>query len=408
MEHFKEAAKEAEKVMRGVFERTPLQKNEHLSAIYGADIWLKREDLSPVRSYKLRGAFNAMRKQDKNKLFVAASAGNHAQGVAYMCKHFGVKGTIFMPVTTPKQKIQKTEIFGGDAIQIELVGDYFDDCLKAAQDFCKKNNGHFLSPFDDVDVIEGQASVAVEIEAQLGFCPDHIVMAVGGGGLSAGVLNYFKNNAQYSLIEPLGGASLWAALIAGRPVSLDKVDTFADGAAVGQIGNKPFETLKSIGLANVLRAPEDRVCITMLEMLNVEGIVLEPAGALSIDALQDLGQTISGRTVVCITTGGNFDFERLPEVKERSQRFKGVKKYLILRMPQRPGALKEFLNFLGPDDDITRFEYLKKSARNFGSILIGIETKDPNHFGDFFEKLSNAGFTFSDITNDETLAQFVI
>ena len=233
-------------------------------------------------------------------------------------------------------------------------------------------------------------------------------MPVGGGGLSAGVLIYFKNSAQYSLIEPLGGASLWAALIAGRPVPLDKVDTFADGAAVGQIGNKPFETLKSIGLANVLRAPEDRVCITMLEMLNVEGIVLEPAGALSIDALQDLGQSISGRSVVCITTGGNFDFERLPEVKERSQRFKGVKKYLILRMPQRPGALKEFLNFLGPDDDITRFEYLKKSARNFGSILIGIETKDPNHFDDFFEKLSNAGITFSDITNDETLAQFVI
>ena len=408
MEHFKEAAKEAEKSMRGVFERTPLQKNEHLSAIYGADIWLKREDLSPVRSYKLRGAFNAMRKQDKNKLFVAASAGNHAQGVAYMFKHFGVKGTIFMPVTTPKQKIQKTEIFGADAIQIELVGDYFDDCLKAAQDFCKKNSGHFLSPFDDADVIEGQASVAVEIEAQLGFCPDHIVMPVGGGGLSAGVLNYFGNNAQYSLIEPLGGASLWAALIAGRPVPLDKVDTFADGAAVGQIGNKPFETLKSIGLANVLRAPEDRVCITMLEMLNIEGIVLEPAGALSIDALQDLGQSISGRSVVCITTGGNFDFERLPEVKERSQRFKGVKKYLILRMPQRPGALKEFLNFLGPDDDITRFEYLKKSARNFGSILIGIETKDPNHFDDFFKKLSNAGIAFSDITNDETLAQFVI
>ena len=349
-----------------------------------------------------------MRKQGKNKLFVAASAGNHAQGVAYMCKHFDVKGTIFMPVTTPKQKIQKTEIFGGDAIQIELVGDYFDDCLKAAKDFCKKNNGHFLSPFDDSDVIEGQASVAVEIEAQLGFCPDHIVMPVGGGGLSAGVLNYFKNSAQYSLIEPLGGASLWAALIAGRPVPLDKVDTFADGAAVGQIGDKPFKTLKSIGLANVLRAPEDRVCITMLEMLNVEGIVLEPAGALSIDALQDLGRSISGRSVVCITTGGNFDFERLPEVKERSQRFKGVKKYLILRMPQRPGALKEFLNFLGPDDDITRFEYLKKSARNFGSILIGIETKDPNHFDDFFDKLSNAGITFSDITNDETLAQFVI
>ena len=408
MEHFKKAAKDAEKSMRSVFERTPLQKNEHLSKIYGTEIWLKREDLSPVRSYKLRGAFNAMRKLENNQLIVAASAGNHAQAVAYMCKHFGVKCSIFMPVTTPKQKIQKTEMFGGDAIQIQLVGDYFDDCMKAAQDFCTKNDGYFLSPFDNQNIIEGQASVAVEIEAQLGFCPDHIIMPVGGGGLSAGVLRYFEDNAQYTLVEPMGGASLWAALIAGKPVPLEKVDTFADGAAVGKIGNKPFETLKSIGLANVLRAPEDRVCISILEMLNVEGIVLEPAGALSIDALQDLGQSIKNKTVVCITTGGNFDFERLPEVKERSQRFKGVKKYLILRMPQRPGALKEFLNFLGPNDDITRFEYLKKSARNFGSILIGIETKDPSHFDNFFEKLSNAGITYSDITNDETLAQFVI
>ncbi len=408
MTDFQSLACAAEGEMRHVFAETPLQKNEHLSAIFDADIWLKREDLSPVRSYKLRGAFNAMRKRPDQRSFVCASAGNHAQGVAYMCRHFDVTGTIFMPVTTPQQKIHKTMMFGGENVSIQLVGDYFDDCLKAAQNFCQEQGAHFLSPFDDADVIEGQASVAVEIERQLGSTPDHIILPVGGGGLSSGLLSYFGATSQFTLVEPLGGACLWAALIAGKPVKLDKVDTFADGAAVGQIGQRTFECLKSIGLANVLRIPEDRICITMLEMLNIEGIVLEPAGALAIDALKDLGQMIRGRKVVCVSSGGNFDFERLPEVKERAQRFAGLKKYLILRMPQRPGALKDFLNLLGPDDDITRFEYLKKSARNFGSILIGLETKNTDGFESFFARLNAAGYTYSDITNDETLAQLVI
>ena len=409
MTDFRKLAQTAESEMRSVFDETPLQRNEHLSAKYDADIWLKREDLSPVRSYKLRGAFNAMRKViDTHSKFVCASAGNHAQGVAFMCRHFDVTGVIFMPVTTPQQKIQKTQIFGGNNVEIRLVGDYFDECLRAAQAYCTAEGAHFLSPFDDEDVIQGQASVAVEIERQLGRVPDHIVLPVGGGGLSAGTISYFDTSCHFSLVEPLGGACLWAALIAGKPVKLDKVDTFADGAAVGQIGAKTFERLKNVGLASVLRIPEDRICTTMLEMLNVEGVVLEPAGALSVDALKDLGQAIRGRTVVCISSGGNFDFERLPEVKERAQRFSGVKKYLILRMPQRPGALKEFLNFLGPDDDITRFEYLKKSARNFGSILIGIETKSPEQFDTFFQRLEAAGFTYSDITNDELLSSFVI
>ena len=408
MSDYQTFAKEAEAALRDVFAPTPLQKNDHLSAMYEADIWLKREDLSPVRSYKLRGAFNAMRKLPDQKDFVCASAGNHAQGVAYMCRQFGVRGRIFMPVTTPQQKIQKTKIFGGDQVTIDLVGDYFDDCLNAAQAYCAEHAAHFLSPFDDEDVIEGQASVAVEIEEQLGHAPDQIILPVGGGGLSAGMISYFENRAQFTLVEPLGGACLWAALIAGKPVKLDKVDTFADGAAVGQIGQKTWERLKDVGLANVVRIPEDRICLTMLDMLNVEGIVLEPAGALAIDALKDLGRSISGRQVVCLSTGGNFDFERLPEVKERAQRFAGVKKYLILRMPQRPGALKEFLNFLGPEDDITRFEYLKKSARNFGSILIGIETKSANRFENFFKRLDEAGFSYSDITNDEIMAQFVV
>jgi threonine dehydratase len=398
--------------MRAVFEPTPLQRNDHLSERYGAEILLKREDLSPVRSYKLRGAFNAMRKvlaaRPETATFVCASAGNHAQGVAYMCRHFGVKGVIFMPVTTPQQKIGKTEKFGGDAVAIRLTGDYFDDTLAAAQAYCAKVGGHFLSPFDDEDVIEGQASVAVEIEAQLGCMPDHLILPVGGGGLSAGVRSYVGARAALTLVEPAGGACLGAALAAGAPVRLRHVNTFADGAAVAQIGARTFARLADIDPACAMVIEEDRLCTTMLEMLNIEGIVLEPAGALSVDALKDMADVIRGKTVVCVTSGGNFDFERLPEVKERAQRFSGVKKYFILRMPQRPGALREFLEILGPEDDIARFEYLKKSARNFGSVLIGIETTRPENFAPILTRLEAAGFEYRDITRDEVLAEFLI
>ncbi|MDD9707785.1 threonine ammonia-lyase IlvA [Seohaeicola sp. SP36] len=412
MTQFQDQARAAERAMREVFPATPLLRNAHLSDRFEADIWLKREDLSPVRSYKLRGAFNAMRKvlaaDPGRRLFVCASAGNHAQGVAFMCRHFGVKGVIFMPVTTPQQKIQKTGMFGGDAVQIKLKGDYFDDTLASAQKFCAEQGGHFLSPFDDADVIEGQASVAVEILEELGQVPDHILLPVGGGGLSAGVRSFFSTQPGYTFVEPLGGASFQAALSAGRPVMLDKVNTFVDGAAVACIGTQTFARLKDVDPHDVVTAPEDRICTTILEMLNVEGIVLEPAGALAVDALVDVADRIKGKTVVCVTSGGNFDFERLPEVKERAQRYSGVKKYFILRMPQRPGALKEFLNILGPDDDIARFEYLKKSARNFGSVLIGIETTEAQNFTSLLFKLNKAGFTYRDITNDETLAEFLI
>jgi len=408
MTDFMTRARAAEQAMRTVFPPTPLQRNAHLSDRYGADIWLKREDLSPVRSYKIRGAFNAMRKQQGQDLFVCASAGNHAQGVAFMCKHLDVRGVIFMPVTTPQQKIQKTRIFGGDNIEVHLTGDYFDDTLAAAQAWCAQQGGHFLSPFDDEDVIEGQASLAVEIEAQLGAVPDHVILPVGGGGMSSGVATWFGDRTHCLFVEPKGGACLHAAMAAGHPVALDHIDNFVDGAAVGKIGAKPFELLRDRHLSDVLVLSEDRICTTMIEMLNVEGIVLEPAGALAIEAVADVQSFIRGKTVVCVTSGGNFDFERLPEVKERAQRYSGVKKYFILRLPQRPGALKEFLGILGPEDDIARFEYMKKSARNFGSVLIGIETRKPENFARLFAHLDEAGFTYTDITEDETLAQFVI
>ncbi len=408
MSNFHDRARTAAATMRDVFPVTPLQRNVLLSERFGADIWLKREDLGPVRSYKLRGAFNAMRRQPDQKLFVCASAGNHAQGVAFMCRHLGVRGVIFMPVTTPQQKILKTRMFGGDQVEIHLIGDYFDDTLAAAQEWCATEGGHFLSPFDDHDVIEGQASVAVEIETQLGKAPDFVLLPVGGGGMSAGVATWFGDRTRCLFVEPAGGACLRAALAAGYPVTLDHVDTFVDGAAVGRIGKLTFEFLKHVPLSDVMALDEDRISATIIEMLNVEGIVLEPAGALSIEALGDVKSLIRGKTVVCVTSGGNFDFERLPEVKERAQRYSGVKKYFILRLPQRPGALRDFLDILGPDDDIARFEYMKKSARNFGSVLIGIETSKPENFARMFARLDDAGFTYADITNDETLAQFVI
>lgn len=408
-ENFQAMATLAAAKMRQVFPATPLMRNEHLSERYGCDVMLKREDLSPVRSYKLRGAFNAMRKAiPEHELFVCASAGNHAQGVAFMCRHFGVRGVVFMPVTTPEQKILKTRMFGGDNVEVRLIGDYFDETLVAAQAFCAEEDGHFLSPFDDEDVIEGQASVAVEIEQELGRVPDHIILPVGGGGLSAGTRSFFGDTCRYTFVEPSGAKSFAAALAEGKPVDVSPINSFVDGAAVAKIGIRTFARLKNVDAADVIDLDEDRICGTIVEMLNVEGIVLEPAGAMAIEALDEVADQIKGKTIVCVASGGNFDFERLPEVKERAQRYAGLKKYFILRLPQRPGALRDFLDMLGPHDNITRFEYMKKSARNFGSVLIGIETDMPENFPAMFKRIEDGGFNYTDITNDETLAQFVI
>ncbi|MCZ7853167.1 threonine ammonia-lyase [Agrobacterium salinitolerans] len=414
----KQLVEAARREVREIFPETPLQLNEHLSRRYGASIWLKREDLSPVRSYKIRGAFNFLRKAvakaGKGKVFVCASAGNHAQGFAFACRHFGVHGVVFMPVTTPQQKIEKTRIFGGEFISIRLVGDIFDQCYAAARQHVQDNDGYMVPPFDHEDIIEGQATVAAEIMDQLpeGTKPDIVVMPVGGGGLSAGLTGFLAGTVKkenFVFCEPEGAPSLKKSLERGEPVTLNKIDNFVDGAAVARIGDLNFTALKDFPADQVQLIPENAICVTIIEMLNLEGVVLEPAGALSIAALEKLGrERLEGKTVIAVVSGGNFDFERLPDVKERAMRYTGVKKYFILRLPQRPGALRDFLNLLGPDDDIARFEYLKKSARNFGSILIGIETNAQENFAGLLERFEAAGLGYEDITENDILSNLII
>lgn len=414
---FEAAVRDAATAIRPLFAPTPLQENGFLSERHCGRILLKREDLSPVRSYKIRGAFNFLRKrvaQDGADRFVCASAGNHAQGFAFVCRHFGKRGTIFMPVTTPQQKIHKTRTFGGDFIDIELVGDIFDVCNRAAFDFADRNDAVMVPPFDHIDIIEGQATVALEIADQLpeGLTLDRVHVAVGGGGLASGMTLLLEGmgiRPQIMLVEPAGAPSLRRSLEAGRRVHLERIDNFVDGAAVAEIGELTHEVLRRYRPEDVTLVNEDRLCSTIIEMLNVEGIVLEPAGALAIDALKDVPtRDRDGRAIVCVTSGGNFDFERLPDVKERALRHDGLKKYFILRLPQRPGALRDFLELLGPEDDITRFEYLKKSARNFGSILIGIETKKAADFAGLMARMTDAGFVWQDITDNDLVAGMLV
>ena len=414
---FSQIVDHSHQLLSKIIDVTPLQFNQYLSEMHDAQIWLKREDLSAVRSYKLRGAYSFFNKalgEGDNGEFVCASAGNHAQGFAHACRHFKKNGWVFMPVTTPAQKITKTKSFGENFIEIKLAGDTFDESNRQARKFCQARNATFVPPFDDEQVIIGQAGVAAEIIAQMPVDSpiDLLVMPVGGGGLAAGVTAYLADritSEQFVFVEPEGAPSLHDSLVAGHRVVLDEMDSFVDGAAVGQIGEKTFEQLKKYQSDQVVLVPTGGLCETMIDMLNIEGIVLEPAGALSIDALKRLPRDkIRGKNIVCIVSGGNFDFERLPEVKERALKFSGVKKYFILQMPQRPGALKDFLLMLGPHDDIVRFEYLKKSARNYGSVLIGIETKAPENFAILTGKLEQAGMRFQDITENEIVANLVI
>lgn len=393
--------------------RTQLEYNEGLSLKYNAKIYLKREDLQVVRSYKLRGAYNMISTLDQTQTsrgVVCASAGNHAQGVAYSCKKLGIQGVIFMPEITPRQKIKQTEMFGGENIKIVLVGDTFDDCMKEALAYTAEHQMVFVPPFDNIKIIEGQGTVGIEIYQDLPET-EVIVMPIGGGGLASGVGSYFKNiNPQIKLIgvEPEGAPSMNQALKNGSPVTLDYIDRFVDGAAVKRVGNLNFKYCSDL-LDEMLLIPEGKICTTILKLYNEDAIVVEPAGALAVAALDQLKDTITGKTVVCIVSGGNNDIERMQEIKEKSLLFEGLKHYFIVRFPQRPGALKSFVNnVLGPHDDITRFEFIKKTNRENGPALVGIELQESTDYTSLKERMAEFKFEVIDLNNDQTLFEYLV
>ncbi|GJM62687.1 threonine ammonia-lyase IlvA [Persicobacter diffluens] len=370
--------------LKNIVDRTPLMRNFGLSHQYETNLYLKREDLQRVRSYKLRGAYNKISSLTNNELkrgVVCASAGNHAQGVAYSCALLNVKGTIFMPVPTPKQKVKQVEMFGKDNVDIVLIGDTFDDAQLEAIKFCTANKATMVKPFDDYHIINGQATVGKEILEDLPEQADYVFLPIGGGGLAAGVATYLKSLSPATKIiglEPEGAPSMQAAISAGKPVKLQEIDKFVDGAAVQEVGELTYEICKA-SLDQVVSIPEGKVCSTILKLYNEEAIVVEPAGALSVAALDMFQDEIKGKNVVCILSGSNNDITRTEEIKERSLLFEGLKHYFIVRFPQRAGALKEFVNeVLGPEDNITHFEYSKKHNRNTGPALVGIEIKHPS------------------------------
>ncbi len=422
---YRKEVEEIKNRMRDLFPATVLEYSDYLSKKYKANIYLKREDTTPVRSYKIRGAFhlidsivgNLDKKQKAKKTFVCASAGNHAQGFAYACSYFKVKGVVYMPVTTPAQKVGRTKDFGGKYVEIKLIGDTFDQAYVESMKFAKKNKATMVPPFDHPEIIKAAGTISSEILDSLGDKKlDAIVFPVGGGGLSSGNTAFLKEvSPQTDLYytEPKGAPSLKTALEEEKNVSLEKIDTFVDGCAVAKIGNLTFDILKKY-VKDVILCPENRIAKTILEFLYYTGIVLEPAGALAIDALEDifadkeLAKKYKGKNIVAVVSGGNFDFSRLPDLEERKLRYQGLRRYIILKLPQRPGALKEFLNILGPKDDIVRFEYLKKSSKTFGSVLIGIETDKKSNFEKLFKKLKKNNFDFEDITDQELFFDFIV
>jgi threonine dehydratase len=407
--HFAEAAER----LRSIVNRTPLQLNVNLSRRYHCNVYLKREDLQIVRSYKLRGAYNMMSSLPMEQLqkgVVCASAGNHAQGFAYSCKKLGIKGVVFMPVITPKQKVNQTKMFGEDTIEIRLTGDTFDDCADAAKKFTEENKMTFIPPFDDRRIIEGQATVGIEIlEDQPSV--DYIFLPVGGGGLSAGVGSYFKTFSPKTKViglEPEGAPSMFEALRAGYPVELPGIDRFVDGAAVKKVGSLTFSICKEV-LDDMRLVPEGKICTTILKLYNEDAIVVEPAGALSIAALDDFAAEIRGKNIVCVVSGSNNDIDRMQEIKERSLQYEGLKHYFLINFAQRPGALKEFVNnILGPTDDITRFEYMQKTNKENGPALVGIELQSKKDYELLTVKLAAHHISFTELNKNDTLFGYLV
>ena len=404
---------EAENKLKDVIVRTPLAFNENLSKKYQCNIFLKREDMQLVRSYKLRGAYNKMSSMPREQLqrgVVCASAGNHAQGFAFSCKKLNCKGTIFMPVITPRQKIKQTKMFGENFIDIKLTGDTFEECALAARKYTEENKMTFIPPFDDYKIIEGQATVALEILEDLPDI-DYLFVPVGGGGLASGVGYYIRTLSPATKIigiEPAGAPSMTKAFKAGHPVSLDEIDPFVDGAAVKRAGDITYKLCKEF-LDRIHVVSEGKVCSSILKLYNEDAIVAEPAGALSIAALDDYASEIKDKNVVCIISGGNNDIDRMQEIKERSLQFEGLKHYFLIRFAQRPGALKEFVNeVLGPNDDITRFEYMKKNNKEAGPALVGIELTNRKDYIELIRNLDHYKINYHELQkNDDAFGYLV-
>ena len=404
---------DARLVLKGVIKPTPLDHNENLSKKYGANIYLKREDLQVVRSFKIRGAYYKMSrlsKEEVSKGIVCASAGNHAQGVAMACAKLNVQGIIFMPTTTPKQKIDRVEHFGEGLVEIRLTGDTFDDSDITAQEFAHEQGMSFIHPFDDEDVIAGQGTVAPEILEDANFSVDYLLVSVGGAGLIAGMASYFdvlSPSTQIIAVEAAGAPSLKAALDQGKVVQLDDIDGFADGIATKRVGEIPLQICKSTIDDHIL-VPEGKMCATILSLYNDEAIVVEPACASTIAALDDIADKIKGKNVVCVLSGGNNDITRMEEIKERAMMYEGRKHYFIVRFPQRAGALKEFLSLLGPNDDIARFEYIKKTNRDSGPALIGIELSDAQDFDLLVSRMQESNIDFQHLNKSPLLFDMLV
>ncbi len=404
----------ANKTISDVQNGTPLILNDNLSERFSANILLKREDLQTVRSYKIRGAYNKIKSLTRDQLekgIVCASAGNHAQGVAYSCRRLNIKGKIYMPSTTPKQKIKQAKWFGKEHVEIVLKGDTYDDAHNFAVKECRETGKAFIHPFDDPKIIEGQATVGLEI-LQDGPSPiDYIFVPIGGGGLIAGVGSYIKQISPKTKIigvEPAGAPSMKVSMEKGEVVELEEIDKFVDGAAVKRVGDFTLEISKKV-TDDIVLVPEGKVCTKILELYNFDAIVVEPAGALSIAALDYYAEEIKGKNVVCIVSGSNNDITRTEEIKERSMLFEGLKHYFIVSFPQRAGALRDFVGkVLGPTDEITYFEYSKKTSREKGPAIIGIEVQDPSDFDGLTKRLNEKGFVFEYLNNNSVLFQYLI
>ncbi|HGA1285620.1 TPA: threonine ammonia-lyase IlvA [Streptococcus suis] len=408
---------QAYSVLKRVVVRTPLDYSRYLSEKYGATIYLKRENEQRVRSFKIRGAYYAISQltdDEKSRGVVCASAGNHAQGVAYTCQEMQIPATIFMPITTPQQKIGQVKFFGGDYVEIRLVGDTFDESAKAAQDYTQESGKTFIDPFDDENVQAGQGTVAYEIleeaeEQTISF--DQILVPIGGGGLVAGVSAYLKEHAPEIKIvgvEASGARSMKAAFDKGRPVKLDQIDKFADGIAVQKVGKSTYEVARKC-VDRLIGVDEGWISGTILDLYSKLGIVAEPAGAATIAALEVVKDQIKGQTICCIISGGNNDINRMPEMEERALIYEGIKHYFVVNFPQRPGALREFVNdILGPNDDITRFEYIKRANKGTGPVLIGIALGDKTDYTQFISRLEEFDPQYINLHENDSLYKMLV